>query len=136
LALIAALWYLLIAPAGGAPPKATATPVRSATPWPTVTVMVVTAPTQSPAPAATATVANPTEIAVGARVQVTGTGGSKLRIRQNPGTDTVVVKLVPDGSLFVVVGGPQESGGYTWWKVDDQAGTVGWAASTYLKLAP
>jgi hypothetical protein len=59
-----------------------------------------------------------------------------LRVRQLPGTDTVTVQIVPDGTKFVIVGGPEEAGGYTWWKVDDQAGTVGWAAGQFLKLAP
>ena len=130
LALIAALWFLVIAPAGSPPPRATSTPTVTATPWPTVTPMVIAAPTEAPTPA------QPTSIGVGAKVEVAETGIAQLRVRQLPGTDTLTVKIVPDGTQFVIVGGPEQVSGYTWWKVDDQAGTVGWVAGQFLKLAP
>jgi hypothetical protein len=131
LALIAALWFLVIAPAGSPPPRAAATPAATATiSQPTVTPMVIAAPTEAPTPTA------PAAVGLGARVEVAGTGVSQLRVRQLPGTDTVTVRIVPDGSQFVVIGGPEEIGGYTWWKVDDQSGTAGWVAAEFLKLAP
>ena len=136
LALIAALWFLIIAPAGGAPARATATPAQTATLRPTLTVMVVTLPTRTPEPTVAPTPTRLTTIAAGARVEVTGTGTAKLRVRQAPGTDTVTLNLVPDGTRFVVVGGPEQAGGITWWKVDNQAGLVGWVAAQYLKLVP
>jgi hypothetical protein len=134
LALIAALWFLVIAPAGSAPPRVTVTPAPVATEWPTVTPMVVTVPTDEPTPEATPT--TPATIGIGARVEVSGTGVSQLRVRQLPGLDTATLRIVPDGTQLVVVGGPEEAAGFTWWKVDDQAGTVGWAAGQFLKLAP
>ena len=130
LALIAALWFLVIAPAGSPPPRATATPAVTVTPWPTVTPMIIAAPTEAPTPT------QATTVGVGAKVEVAGTGVSQLRVRQLPGTDSLTVKIVPDGTRFVVVGGPEQVGGYTWWKVDDQSGTVGWVAGQFLKLAP
>lgn len=140
LVLIAALWFLVIAPAGGQPPRATITPARAATAWPTLTPMVVTAPTETPlaaAPTATATTpAQPTTIGVGARVQVVGTGAAKLRMRQTPGTSGTTVKLMPDGTELVVTAGPQDASGYTWWKVQDPTGAEGWVAAQYLALVP
>ncbi|MDI7274415.1 MAG: SH3 domain-containing protein [Anaerolineae bacterium] len=136
LVLIAALWFLVIAPAGSPPPSITVTPMSTATPWPTVTPMVISQPTQALAPEVTPTVAQPGTVAVGARVVVAGTGVAQLRVRQAPGVDTVTVKVVPDGTQFVVIGGPEQASGYTWWKVEDQAGTVGWVAGNYLTLAP
>jgi len=142
LGLIAALWFLVIAPAGSAPPVATATPMHSATPRPTVTLASISVPTLASEPTAAATPAptaapttQPTTIGLGARVEVTGTGASQLRVRQAAGTSAGTIKFVPDGTRFVVVGGPEQANGYTWWKVDDQAGTVGWVAGQFLKLA-
>ncbi len=138
LVLIAALWFLVIAPAGGPPPRATVTPLKAPTAWPTVTPMVGTGPTQTPppTPAATATPPAPASIGVGARVQVTGTATDKLRMRQSPGTNSVTVKLVPDGTQLIVTSGPEEASGYTWWKVQDQAGAEGWVAGKFLALLP
>lgn len=136
LALIAALWYLIIQPAGGAPPRATATPTKSPTPWPTVTVGIVVVPTRTPEPVATPTTAKPTEVSVGATVKVTGTGGAGLRLRQKPGTGSVVLKAVPDGTQLTVVGGPEQASNYTWWQVKDSSGMTGWAAADYLTLVP
>jgi hypothetical protein len=142
LGLIAALWFLVIAPAGGPPPRATVTPQVTVTPiWPTVTPMGALAtdvpePTPEPTAGPTAEPTQPTAVGVGARVEVAGTAGQQLRVRQEPGLNTVTLKFVPDGTKFVVVGGPEQASGLTWWKVDDQAGTVGWVAADYIRLAP
>ncbi len=148
LGLIAALWFLVIAPGGSTPPRATATPPRTATVAATTTLAAIAVPTQAGQPtaevAATPTVeptaepaptAKPTTIGLGVRVEVAGTGASKLSVRQNPGTSAPRLKLVPDGTQLVVVGGPESANGLTWWKVDDQAGLVGWVAADYLQLA-
>lgn len=141
LGLIAALWFLVIAPGGGTPPRATATPATTVAPEPTVTLAAIPPPanTEPTAEATEEPTAAPTEsgaIAPGARVVVAGTGGAGLRVRQAPGLDTVTLKFVTDGSNLVVVGGPEQAGGLTWWKVDDQAGAVGWVAAQYIQLAP
>lgn len=135
LVLIAALWFLIIAPAGSPPPKVTVTPMGTSTLWPTVTPMLIVEPTQTPS-AEAAPVTQPRSIEVGARVVVGGTGEAQLRIRQAPGTDTVTVKVVPDGTQLVVIGGPEQASGYTWWKVEDPAGIVGWVAGDFLSPAP
>ncbi|MGQ9681171.1 MAG: SH3 domain-containing protein [Anaerolineae bacterium] len=141
LVLIAALWFLVIAPAGSAPPRATALPGTTATLWPTLTPISVIVPTTAqgqaaPAPDATlAPVAQPGAIQIGSRVVVVGTGERQLRVRQQPGLDTVTIKVVPDGTILVVVDGPVEASELTWWKIDTQSGTTGWVAGKYLKLA-
>ncbi|HPL28763.1 MAG TPA: SH3 domain-containing protein [Anaerolineae bacterium] len=143
LGLIAALWFLVIAPAGGAPPKATVTPAKTATSQaaPSVTLASIEKPTNTaqptdvPLPTAAPT-AMPTAIGLGVRVEVTGTGAQQLSVRSAAGTSATRLKFVPDGTKFVVVGGPEDANGYTWWKVDDQAGTVGWVAGKFLKLTP
>lgn len=133
LVVIAALWFLVIAPAGSAPPRVTITPAGAATEWPTVTPMVVTVPTETVGEEPTSE--QPTALVVGARVEVTGTGVNMLRVRQDPGTTGAVVKLVPDGTKLVVVGGPETVDELSWWKVDDEDGTVGWVAGDYLSVS-
>ena len=141
LVLIAALWFLVIAPAGSAPPRTTVQPGTTATLWPTLTPMSVIVPTQGPgtaAPAPDATLApmvQPGVVQIGSRVVVVDTGERQLRIRQQPGLDTVTIKVVPDGTILVVVDGPVEASELTWWKIDTQSGTTGWVAGKYLKLA-
>lgn len=130
LLLIAAVWFLVIAPAGSAPPRVTLTPASVATEWPTVTPIVVTVP--SNAAEGNEAPLRPDTLAIGARVEVAGTGASELRVRQLPGTDTLTLLVVPDGTRLIVIGGPEEASGYTWWKVDDEAGTVGWVVGEFL----
>ncbi len=130
LLLIAAVWFLIIEPAGSAPPRVTVTPPTAATEWPTVTPIVVTVPTKTPEDSLAPT--EPGALAIGARIEVAGTGASQLRVRQLPGTDTITLKIVPDGTRMIIVDGPEEASGYTWWKVDDEAGMVGWAVADFL----
>lgn len=67
---------------------------------------------------------------VGDRVKVTMESGGPLSVRITPGTDAEVVTRVNVGDEFSVTGGPQESGGYTWFQVRSDDGTIeGWAAA-------
>lgn len=140
LVLIASLWFLVIAPAGSSPPRATS-PQGTPTRWPTVTPMAVSQPTKAPteatvaAPAPTAPPATG-GLAVGARVEVADTGVGMLRVRDVPGTDSTTLKLLPDGTQLVIVAGPEQVEDLTWWKVREQSGEVGWAAGQFLKPAP
>ncbi len=145
LALIAALWYLVIAPGAEPAPPPTATPGPGAaveatlTPLPPMNVSTaVPASAESTAAAMSAptAAARPATVQVGARVQVTGTNGAGLRLRQSPSTDSVTLQFASDGAQFVVVDGPQQADDITWWKIDDQNGLVGWASGDYLKVVP
>lgn len=138
LGLIAALWFLVIAPSGGAPLRATATPAQSATVEPTVTLAAIAEPADSAQPTEAPTTlptAAPGTYDLGTRVEVAGTGVAGLRVREDPGTDTVTLEFVTDGTKFFIVGGPQQADDMTWWKVDDQSGTIGWVAGQYIVLA-
>ena len=81
-------------------------------------------------------VATPGAIAVGGWVEVAGAGASQLRVRQAPGAGTVTLGFVPDGTRFLVIGGPQQADGYAWWQVEDRSGLTGWAAAPYLRPLP
>jgi hypothetical protein len=77
----------------------------------------------------------PGEFAIGASVQVSGTGGDGLRLRSQPGLQGEVKFLGLEGEIFTVDDGPSLMDGYTWWFIiapyDE---TVrGWAVSNYLK---
>ncbi|NWG17388.1 MAG: SH3 domain-containing protein [Chloroflexi bacterium] len=81
----------------------------------------------------------PIALAVGAQVIVTDAGDSGLNIRSGPSRDNAVQFLAPEGTLFNIIAGPQQSAdGLVWWQVQDpvQSSRVGWAASIYLTVVP
>ena len=77
----------------------------------------------------------PGEVAIGAAVQVTGTGGDGLRLRNQPGLQSEVEYLGLEGEIFTVDDGPILADSYTWWYlIAPYDETVrGWAVSNYLK---
>jgi hypothetical protein len=111
-------------------------------------VTVLPAPSATPPPAATATydpyaptptpTVAPGEIGPGAYVQISGTQGQGLRIRSKPGLNSDQLFLGFDTEAYLVIDGPREVDGYTWYNlaaVNDQTRT-GWAASNYLTIIP
>lgn len=74
------------------------------------------------------------EIRIGSYVQVTGTGGTGLRLRVEPGLDAEVRLLGSEDEVFEIVDGPRQVEGYTWWYLvgpyDDAR--HGWAVQDYL----
>lgn len=83
----------------------TPTPVPTSTPLPTATDEPT--PTTSP------------DIAIGRYVQVTGTGGYGLSLRDGPGESYTRVDVALEGEIFIIVDGPTLSGGSEWWKIRD-----------------
>jgi hypothetical protein len=75
-------------------------------------------------------------IGVGSSVQISGTEGSGLNIRENPGVATQVLFVALESEVFEVVEGPVEQDGLTWWRLITpmDAARSGWAASNYLTL--
>jgi hypothetical protein len=88
-------------------------------------------------PEETATL-EPGVMGIGAFVQVSGTDGDGLRLRQGPGLDYEMQFLGLDGELFQVGDGPIEADGYTWWFVIGSYDETrqGWAAADFLALVP
>jgi hypothetical protein len=69
-------------------------------------------------------------------VQINGTNGSGLKIRNDPGLNSQMNFLANDSEVFQVVDGPVKKDELVWWKLVtpyDQART-GWAAADYLEL--
>lgn len=92
-------------------------------------------PTITPSPTPTSIFFLPEGvIGVGAYVQVIGTEGAGLRMRADPGLDTAIKFTAMDAEVFLVIDGPVEVDGYTWWHLEapyDQTRS-GWSAGDFL----
>ena len=73
-------------------------------------------------------------IGIGAYVQVTGTEGAGLRMRIEPGLNGVISFSAMDCEVFLVIDGPVDADGYTWWHLEAPYDKTrnGWSASNYL----
>lgn len=74
------------------------------------------------------------EIRAGGYVKVVNTRGQHLRARAGPGLDYQVQARFEEGARLLVLDGPREADGYTWWKVQDD-GQEGWCAADWLQPA-
>lgn len=97
----------------------TATPVEAA--GPTLT------PTLGPIPEGS--------FMIGQLVEVRGTEGDGLRVREAPGTDGRILFVGYENEVFIVQGGPVEADGHTWWHLvnpynDEKSG---WSVADYLQ---
>jgi hypothetical protein len=111
-------------------------PARSSTALPTALVVTVTptpiVPTPLPSPSTPPT-STPEGLYVGGYVQVSGTQGDALRLRADPGLQTTTLKTVPDGARLLILDGPRDADGFTWWRLRDPSdGAEGWGAQLYL----
>ena len=73
---------------------------------------------------------------MGGYVQVVGTAGAGLRMRSEPGLSGSINFTAMDAEVFLVIDGPIEADGYTWWKLEapyDQTRT-GWSAGDFLSI--
>ena len=109
----------------------TVLPGPSSTPLPATATLV-------PTSTATATFAplQPDEVGVGSYVQIVGTEGDGLNIRNSAGLSSDVQFLGYDAEVFEVRDGPLEEDGFVWWylvtPVDE--GRAGWAAASFLSV--
>ena len=106
-------------------PAATATPLIPPTELPQLTMTQEALP---PPP--------PGEINIGAFVQISGTDGKGLNLRDSAGLDAGVLYLGIDSEVFVVTQGPEEIDGLIWWYIEGfaDASRKGWAASNFLRV--
>jgi hypothetical protein len=95
----------------------------------------IVSPTSTPSPTPTSIFFLPEGvIGVGAYVQVSGTEGAGLRMRADPGLGTAIKFTALDSEVFLVIDGPIEDDGYTWWHLEapyDQTRN-GWSAGDFL----
>jgi len=96
-------------------------------------------PTSTPTPRPTPTPTLPAEVTVGGYVKVVGAGADQLSYRSGPGMNYARLKLVEDGTILKVLGGPEKDPeGGIWWRLEDPAEDdadlkIGWAAEEFLK---
>jgi hypothetical protein len=115
-------------------PSSAAIPEMTMIAAPTLTPRVVD-PTPVPTATATSIFFLPEGvIGVGIYVQVTGTGGSGLRMRGEPGLDGSVNFSAMDSEVFLVIDGPVAADGYTWWHLEApyDRNRNGWSAADFL----
>jgi len=74
------------------------------------------------------------DIQIGSYVQVSGTGGSGLRLRVDASLDAEVRLLGDESEVFEVKDGPRQAGGYTWWFLVGpyDESRRGWAVEDFL----
>lgn len=137
LTVTAIIWALVTRPEQAPLPSATAMlaiiPAPTRTPSPTPTQAITPSPTiDAPPPPAEGV------IAPGAYVAVSGTGGDGLRLRVEPGLSGTVAFLGLESEVFVVVDGPVEADGYTWWELNaaftEGPGRGGWGVANFLTV--
>ena len=123
--------------AGGVPTAAiTVIPLPSITPtFPNPPTAIVETPDATPA-VSDLPPPPPGDLAVGAYVQVFGTGGDGLRLRSLPGLEQEVRLLGVEAEVFLIEDGPQQVDGYSWWYLVGpfDESRRGWAVSNYLAL--
>ncbi len=130
---VTALWALYALRGRWAPGGPTPTPIIW-TPTPPPVTPTPTPPPELVAPTPTA----PAGIAVGTYVQVSGTEGLGLSLREGPGKEYQRMDVALEGEVFEVVDGPTQAGDVTWWKLRDPKfpSRSWWAAANFLQPAP
>ena len=96
------------------------------TPTPTVVEPPTVAPVETPTPAAAPPAQAGTTLATGQPARVTAPNG--LNMRDIPSASGTLLIQLATGQRVTVVEGPTQAENYTWWRVDDGAGRVGWVA--------
>lgn len=107
-------------------------------PGPTSTLYIPT-PTLTTVPTITSNLPPspmPGMIGVGSSVQIYGTEGSGLNIREEPGVSTDILFVALESEVFEIYDGPVMVDEITWWFLVTPLDTTrnGWAASNYLTL--
>jgi len=110
---------------------------------PTAELVVIPAATQTPIAENIPQQVTPTSsdnltgpFTVGMYVQISGTGGVGLYIREAPGVNSPARFLGMDSEVFKVIDGARESGGLLWYLLEapyDESRS-GWAAADYLQV--
>ena len=115
-----------------------ATPILILIYAPTVSI-TITPPTETAEPSNTSTPTLSPEasgsLTLGSLVEVYGTEGDGLRMRDNVGLDSKIVFIAVESEVFELRDGPVQKDGYEWWFLVNpyNLDKTGWAVSTYLR---
>ena len=90
-------------------------------------------PTFTPIPTPDTAVAPP-EITVGFYALVANTDGFGINLRGGPSTSNAQIQVVDEGTLVLVIGGPEadEANNRLWWQLQLEDGTEGWSVGEFL----
>jgi len=115
-----------------------ATPILILIYAPTASI-TITPPTETAEPLNTSTPTLSPEasgsLTLGSLVEVYGTEGDGLRMRDNVGLDSKIVFIAVESEVFELRDGPVQKDGYEWWFLVNpyNLDKTGWAVSTYLR---
>ncbi|MDX1616822.1 MAG: SH3 domain-containing protein [Candidatus Promineifilaceae bacterium] len=90
-----------------------------------------TIPTFTPPPTPDRSVA-PETVTAGYYAAVANTGDIGVSLRAGPSTDNLRLELVSEETRVLVLAGPEEGGGFSWWEVRLPSGSEGWIAADFL----
>jgi len=117
------------------PVPLTPSAVPAASPSATVGLPVTSPPTLVAPPSITAAVPMPTRVALPLpRSATIGTqGGKTVRVRKEASLNATPLMNVTlaEGTHVIIIGGPVEADGYTWWNIEVD-GHQGWCACTFV----
>ncbi len=112
---------------------------------PVLTIVALTTQTPSPEPTDTLEVTSvagtPTPLLevptfkVGELVEIFGTEGDGLRVREEPGLSSKVIYLGIDNEVFEILDGPLTIDAYEWWLLQSpyNEARAGWAVGVFLR---
>ncbi len=104
---------------------------------PTATPVIVTQPPLTPTPTLVIPPSPiPGVLSPGAIVQITGTAGEGLNLRETPGLQSNIQYLGFESEVFTITEGPVAADGFTWWRLVgfyDETRS-GWAAANYIEI--
>lgn len=120
----------------GAVPRASVTiPAATATGFGDPTATVPPQPTSAVTPVPTLVLPPAGTIGINGYVQVSSANG--LVVRSDATTSASRVTVLPNGTKALVIDGPREANGYTWWKLTQfnpqNPEQSGWSAQNFLK---
>lgn len=81
----------------------------------------------------------PASIRISSRVIVEGVDAQTLNVRDSTAiNEQNIVFRALEGEVFIVLEGPSQGSGFTWWRIQDpdDPTRVGWAVSNYLTVIP
>ena len=120
------------------PPQATII-ILTAPPSPTIaetgsSLPPTPIPTFTPIPTPDAAIA-PSEITSRFYAAVANTDGLGVTVRGGPSTRNVALLVAEEGTILLILDGPEEGDDFAWWQVQLQDGTEGWVVEDFLEPA-
>ncbi len=105
--------------------EGTGGPVTEESITPTLALLATETPLPAPTPTFTATAVPGTALAKGQPARITTEDG--LNLRDSASTSGQLITRLGGGQKVTIIDGPVSGENFTWWKLDDGQGNVGWA---------